>query len=201
MDSSVDTRPSSVDICRRLSRAAYARHAGVSRSTVKRWIDAGRITVGDDGRIDPVTADEEREATESPLPKHQARKAQIEAEKALRDQIIADGAALDDLKQISINLKRATYELQAAKAEAARLDLDQRAGALVERTEVDYVLQDLARHLQSRLANMAGLLAPTLARHRGDVAALHTELAAFGRDLLDDLAQRMREQAARRFGG
>jgi len=67
---------------RGLSQAAYARHANVSPTTVGRWIRAGRISLEADGGIDPDKADRQRIASESPLPHHQARKAQIDAEKA-----------------------------------------------------------------------------------------------------------------------
>jgi hypothetical protein len=65
-----------------VTRAEYARHAGVNRSTVTRWIEAGRIPSRPDGLIDQAQADQMRDVTESPLPHHQARKAQIETEKA-----------------------------------------------------------------------------------------------------------------------
>lgn len=42
-----------------LRQSEYARHRGVSEQAVSRAVAAGRITVGADGRIDPVTADAE----------------------------------------------------------------------------------------------------------------------------------------------
>jgi phage terminase Nu1 subunit (DNA packaging protein) len=194
-----------------MSQRAYAAHAGVSGTTVRRWLDAGRITAEADGRIDPDKADRQRAASESPAPQHQARKRRAESDKhrqRLRS-AVAGGeddatALLDELAEaedLSRQLKRETLNLQRAKAQAANLALDKEAGLLVERSEVDTVLKDLAAHLQSRLANMPGQLAPELARHRGDLDGLHQALSEYGRDLLEDLAARTAEQARRRLGG
>ena len=208
-DPSVGSAPDNPEPPRRLSQRAYAAHAGVSQTTVRRWIDAGRIRLEADGRIDVARADRQRAATESQAPQHQARKRRAQADKALqraRSTVAGDGdealGALDDLaeaERLNRELKRETLALQRAKAEAANLALDRESGLLVERSEVDLVLRDLSSHLHSRLANMPGQLAPELARHRGDMSALHQALVDFGRDLLEDLSARMAEQARRRF--
>lgn len=66
----------------RITRAEFARRAGVNKSTVTRWIESGRITIGPDGLIDEAEAHSQRAASESPAPHHQARKAQLELAKA-----------------------------------------------------------------------------------------------------------------------
>lgn len=66
----------------RITRAEFARRAGVNKSTVTRWIENGRITLGDDGLLDEAEAHRQRDASESPAPHHQARKAQLELSKA-----------------------------------------------------------------------------------------------------------------------
>ncbi|MFE8034374.1 helix-turn-helix domain-containing protein [Thiohalocapsa marina] len=66
----------------RITRAEFARRAGVNKSTVTRWIENGRITIGADGLLDEAEAHSQRAASESPAPHHQARKAQLELEKA-----------------------------------------------------------------------------------------------------------------------
>ena len=175
-----------------LSQAAYARHARVHPSTVNRWIQNGRISIRPDGLIDPTQADRERSASESPMPHHQARKAQIDAEKeeAARHggQVLDDLAEAQSAEEIGRALKMETYRLQKAKAEQANLELDRSAGLLVERSEVEYLLEDLAMTLQSKLQGMAALLAPSLSAHRGDVSAIQSEIEGFARDLLTELA-------------
>lgn len=66
----------------RVHQAEFARLANVNRSTVNRWIQSGRIEVGPDGMIDVAQAMRQRTATESPEPRHQARKAQFDEQKA-----------------------------------------------------------------------------------------------------------------------
>jgi len=66
----------------RITRAEFARRAGVNKSTVTRWIENARITIGADGLLDEAEAHRQRAASESPAPHHQARKAQLELEKA-----------------------------------------------------------------------------------------------------------------------
>lgn len=63
----------------RVTQAEFARMAGVNRSTVTRWLQNHRITTDAQGLIDPVEAQRMREATASPLPHHEARRAQFEA--------------------------------------------------------------------------------------------------------------------------
>ena len=62
----------------RVTQAEFARLAGVNRSTVHRWIQNGRIEADAHGLIDPDAAARMRDATESPMPHHQARKAQFD---------------------------------------------------------------------------------------------------------------------------
>ena len=61
-----------------VTQAEFARMCGVNRCTVHKWIGAGRIQTEPSGLIDPEAAMRMRESTESKLPIHQARKAQLE---------------------------------------------------------------------------------------------------------------------------
>ena len=66
----------------RVTQAEFARICGVNRSTVHRWIENGRIETDAQGLIDPEAATRMKEATSSPLPHHEARKAQFDAQRA-----------------------------------------------------------------------------------------------------------------------
>jgi hypothetical protein len=57
----------------RLSIRAYARRRGVSHTAVQKAIKEGRISRGDDGKIDPVKADREWGANTIPAPESTAR--------------------------------------------------------------------------------------------------------------------------------
>lgn len=185
----------------RVTQAEFARIANVNRSTVTRWIRNGRISLGPDGRIDVARAMREREATESPMPHHQARKAQIDEQKAAHVAQGGNGAAPggngygitadSPVTEISGGLKYQTYLLQKAKAEKAALEVDQMAGALVERAEVDFVLEDLGQVLRALLESRADRLAGPLASHRGDVNAIHAALEEDAHELLVELSAHM----------
>jgi len=192
--SSVGTGPS-----KPISQAAYARLIGVDPSTVTRWIQNERISRLPNGLIDPERADRERAATESPMPHHQARKAQFDEEKERKAQAETAPPVSEpepSAEGLGLALKRETWKLQKAKAETANLELDKAAGLLVERSEVEFLLRDLAAMLQSQLDGMAAKLAPSLSAHRGDVNAIQAEIESFARDLLSELAAHLERQAA-----
>lgn len=182
-----------------MSQAAYARHARVHPSTVNRWIQNGRISIRPDGLIDPTQADRERSASESPMPHHQARKAQLDAEKqaaehAKRAQQVAgnqDAEPVPGIERLGAALKLETYKLQKAKAEAANMELDKISGALVDRDDVDRVLADFGATLRNMLENMPYRVAPALCRHRGDVNAVQAELESLAADLLEEISTHM----------
>ena len=189
----------------RVTQAEFARICSVNRSTVHRWIENGRIETDAQGLIDPEAAARMKEATASPLPHHEARKAQFDAQRAAgmvspsqTQQNPANEAALQaettSATQIGTALKLETYKLQKAKAELANLELDKAAGALVERAEVDYVLADFGNTLRGLLEGMPDRLAPAIAAHRGDVNAIHAELEGITGDLLAQIADHMKRK-------
>jgi phage terminase Nu1 subunit (DNA packaging protein) len=201
----------------RVTQAEFARICGINRSTVHRWIENGRIEADAQGLIDPEAAARMKESTSSPLPHHEARKAQFDAQRAAgmdnpsqMQQNPANEAALpaetasatqsnirNDMpaaEKIGTALKLETYKLQKAKAELANLELDKAAGALVERAEVDYVLADFGNTLRGLLEGMPDRLAPAIAAHRGDVNAIHAELEGITGDLLAQIADHMKRK-------
>lgn len=213
----------------RLTRPEYAKRIGVNPATVWKWTQTGRITLGPDGRIDPEEADRQRSATESPLAIHQARKRQFEERRARMAAELAAAQAqaapapatppevhpepaeptaaaprapggFSTHEELGLALKLETYRLQKAKAEQANLELDRAAGLLVERREVEYLLQDLAATLHSQLDGLAVQLAPALAAHRGDVAAMQGEIEGRLRDLLAELAQHLERKVQQHLG-
>ena len=217
-----------------VTQAEFARLAGVNRSTVHRWIANGRIEADAHGLIDPEAAARMREATESPLPHHQARKAQFDAAKqppspagrgqgegtayaahsglhdagaypsptqgettqqrATAPQPHGQSEAMPAADKIGVALKLETYKLQKAKAEQANLELDKAAGALVERAEVETVLADFGATLRALLESLPDRLAAGIARHRGDVNAIHAEIEGVATDLLTEMSEHMKRK-------
>lgn len=191
----------------RVTQAEFARLANVNRSTVHRWLANGRIEADSQGLIDPDAAARMRDATESPLPHHQARKAQLDearvGDSTTRNEIAQQGAtsqaatASDTMpaaEKIGTALKLETYKLQKAKAEQANMELDKMAGALVERADVDFILTDIGNTLRGLLESLPDRLAPAIAAHLGDVNAIHKALEDTAHDLLNEMADLMRRK-------
>lgn len=199
----------------RITQAEFARQLRVNRSTVHRWIASGRIQADDQGLIDPDAARVMREATESPLPHHQARKAQFDEareasginpqEKAAQAAPVAPATGQTErnapasepmpaMEKLGAALKLETWRLQKAKAELANVELDKAAGALAERAELDYVLADFGNTLRGLMEGLPDRLAPALAAHRGDVGAIHKDMEDTARDLLTEMSDHMKRK-------
>lgn len=210
----------------RVTQAEFARRLGVERSTVHRWVKSGRIALGADGLLDYDQALRERDASESPLPKHQARKAQFDAlrqakaaasaanastgrsEPAPMDPVRVEPPAPQSAPSAALNadpsgiidvgnaLKLETWKLQKAKAELANLELDKAAGLLVERAEVDFVLADFGAQVRAVLEGLADRLTPALDGHQGNTATLHKIIDDVAREGLETVADYMARKAA-----
>ena len=195
----------------RLTRAQFARQERVAKSTVTRWVQDGRITLGHDGLIDATAGAAERIATESPLAQHQTRKAQFIAEREATDQPRATDAATgqpappdapivpappSDSAVIGASLKYETYRLQKAKAELANLDIDKAPGLLVERAEIDFILSDFGATVRDQFESLPDRLTSDLAACRGDPSALHKTLADAARQALDTIDQHLLRRLA-----
>lgn len=190
----------------RVTQAEFARICDVNRSTVTRWIQSGRIELAPDGSIDADAASRMREATESPLPHHQARKAGIEMAKQAggrsnplsmpdidRDGI--DAVSDDDSAAgVSARYKLAMARERESKAEMAAMEVDKLAGVLVERSEVDYVMADFGALVRSALEGLPDRLSGELAALGGNTNALHKALDDALRDVLSGMAEQMKRR-------
>lgn len=182
-----------------VTQSEFARLMGVNRSTVTRWIQNGRLSAEASGLIDPETGRRQVTETESPLPHHRARKAQFEQARegqgmdaAETPPVVPENAPVGD--QVAAALRLETWKLQKAKAELANMEVDQKAGLLVERAEVDYVLADFGNTLRALLEGLPDRLAPAISAHRGDVNAIHVELETVAAELLRDISEHMKRR-------
>ena len=184
---------------KKLTQSEFARLCGVGRQTVNGWIKSGRIRADADGLIDPEAAQRMRVATESPLPHHQARKAQFD-EMRSRGAGGAPGADPDEdpasLERLGVELKAETLKLQRHKTELAALEIDRIAGALVDRADVDFVLADLGNTVRTLREALPDRLAGEIAAHGGDMGAVHQTLEQAVVDVLRALGDAMERRAA-----
>ena len=165
-----------------VSQAEFARLENIHRSLVNRWVKNGLIPLHD-GKIHIEQARALRQAFESQEPHHQARKAQFEEAKKAE--------TMPALEKLGSAIKLETYKLQKAKAETINLELDKAAGLLVERAEVEAVLADFGATLRGLLESLPDRLAASIARHRGDVNAIHAETESVATALLTEMNQLM----------
>lgn len=182
-----------------VSRTEFARICGVNRSTVTRWIQNGGIAVAQGSLIDVDAALRMREVTESPLPHHQARKAQfIEAREAKGmpeakkfNPSAADQAQCkktsSETTAISAEFKLETWKLQKAKAELAALEVDKINSSLVELAEVEAALTEVGSALRVILEGMPNRLAGQLAAHRADATRIREDLQAAATELFSGI--------------
>lgn len=189
-----------------VTRSEFARLCNVNRATVTRWVQSGRIQSAPDGRIDAEAAVRMREATESPLPQHQARKAQLDEAKQAQtwgesgddDSSADDLAGMPALEKLGAAYKLETYRLQKAKAETANVELERLKGSLIAREVVEYVLMDVGATLVSMTESRADYLAGDILTLGQDFAAIHKRLSDDLRDLcvaISDHMQRRMERA------
>ena len=200
-----------------LTQAEFARRRGVNKSTVTRWIQSGRMTTEPNGLIDPERAAAQLDATESPLPHHQARKAQFDEtrqevghgahEKIAQEapQLPATGSAtsaeastrtnakgqpLSELELLQMRKAEAVTRNEEHKAELSAIEIDLKAGALVERAEVELVFSDFGATLRGLIETLPTRLH---AVHQGDAHKV-AEIEGVATDLLHEMADHMKRK-------
>jgi hypothetical protein len=189
----------------RVTQAEFARMADVNRSTVHRWIASGRIETDAHGLIDPEAAARMRDATESPLPHHQARKAQIDADKADNGAGMTQGIGQGQIGPQNatppaternsglISKEDAAHRARVAMMNdrewaAVQREIDARkaAGELVDVSKVRDAWCSAFVLLRSSIEALPPRAAPALAVRRGEVAAIERDLADMITDLLNE---------------
>ena len=169
-----------------MTKAEYARHAKVHPSTVGRWLEVGRISLGPDGRIDPEQADREREATESPMPHHQARKAQIDAQKEIQTTKEQPPDADADLSRDAVSHRTKLAMMREREWTAAQREIDARkaAGELCEIAKVRDVWNSAYIMLRAHFEMIPSRVAPDLAACKSDASKIEHILGGMVSDAL-----------------
>lgn len=165
-----------------LSLRAYARHRGVSDSTVRKAIKTGRITAEDDGTVDPERADQDW-----------ARNTRSRPFSGRTVDIDTDGdSALEPTHTASndsaYTKARLTNEL--LKAQLQRLNLQERKGKLVDRAKAMVCIAHLARENRDAWLTWPSRIAAQLAAELGvDTHTLHTALEQYVDQQLRELGE------------
>jgi len=166
----------------RMTRVAAARALGVNKATVTKWVQKHPALLGDDGLLD--------------LDELKAHRAQVVDQRlATSGRAAAGSEMVEDRRpssRASANDFRARTE--AAKAEAAELDLAERLGRTLRRDEVESAIADAVTAMADTAATLARERAERLARI-GDVREMEAALTALTDEMRDRLSERLASMA------
>lgn len=157
------------DATGRITQAELARRLKVSRATVSKAVKGGRIAPDEDGLFDPIEA---------------------ELQWVSNTRQTAGGKR----KTSSGSYADARGRKESALARMAELRLAQAEGNLIERSAVDYALDDLGATLRGLLENLADRLAP-LVFQRQTLTEVHSIISEAGHDVLLELSAAMERRA------
>jgi len=156
----------------RIIRAEYARRRGVTRAAVTKAVDTGRISIGDDGLLDPEVADAEWDANTNP-------------DQALRNKGAGAAPAIDPAAK---RWQDARARREERLADLAELDLQERRGELIHKGSVRKSLRAKVVQVRESLDSMADRLAPLLAAE-ADIAKVRALIRGELRHALSELAR------------
>jgi len=170
-----------------LSIRGYARHRGVSHTAVRKALATGRITLAEDGKIDPQSADEQwTTSTNLSKPRNsitgvpKKRRALGSPSDALGspgfDEPVAPPLAEAGATRLASSYAASRAAREAYLARLAKLDFEQRSGKLVDADEVRVQIFGLGRRMRDALMGLPDRLAPVLAGQT-DQAEIHRLLA------------------------
>lgn len=188
-------------MARLMTPAEIAKHFGVDRSTVTRWLQRGRITANDDGLIDADLAARTVPSTQPLKSNLLARVATHEMNKTLKKRGKTanshDDLSMLDPETVAMRYKAAMAREREAKAELAAMEVDRQAGLLLDRQDVDFVLADLGNALRVKLENVEDALTERVLPLGNDAAAVRHVVRETLREVLEDISElmnrRMRE--------
>jgi hypothetical protein len=162
---------------------AYARHRGVSHVAVLKAIKAGRIIKEADGTIDPVKADT---AWEQNTSQAQQRKTTQKEASAARPIDASPSSASGVGNGPSYAQSRAIKEAYLARL--AKLEYEEKSGAVVRTDNVKVAWFNILRVLRDRVLNLPDRMAPMLASE-SDPKRIRELLDAELRQILTDAAE------------
>lgn len=192
-----------------LSRREYAKYRGVSESAVRKAIASGRITVLDDGTIDPVTADAQWDTQTDPSKQRGAHartqqvksaagtaRAQAATKPVPRSAIDAVNDTLAEAGEAApagegeVSFVRAKMANEVLKAQTAKVKLQKLKGELVDRPRAASMVFDLARRERDAWLNWPPRVAANMAAELGvEAHRMEVVLDKYLRSHLSEMAE------------
>ena len=152
-----------------LSIRAYARHRGVSHTAVSKAIQAGRITLGADGKINPEVADAEWERNTlpsqnlgNPSGNLNGNLKKTTAQVSTRAEVAREVAPTLEPRTSGPDYQTSRAIREAYAARLAKLEYEERSGKLISKNEVDVKTFQLARQLRERIQQIPRKVAPQI---------------------------------------
>lgn len=147
-----------------VSQAEFARLMGRDKALVTRWKQAGRLVMVD-GLVDVEASRQRVQASESPLPHHQAAHEAADGGRN-RPATAFSGGGMGDgmgsLEKIGLKLKFEQARKTQAEAEKAMMQRDQMAGRLLDADAARRHVSSLGLTLRSTLESIPDRLAGPL---------------------------------------
>lgn len=179
-----------------LTIRGYARHRGVSHTAVRKALAAGRITVGENGKINPEAADQQwTTSTNLSKPRNsimgvpKKRRAAGAPSDPLGspglDEPVAPPSAEAGATRLISSYAASRAAREGYLARLAKLEFEQRSGKLVDADEVRAQIFGLGRRMRDALMGLPDRLAPVLAGQT-DQAEIHRLLA---QEIMTSLAE------------
>ncbi|MBI4968188.1 MAG: hypothetical protein HZC25_08740 [Rhodospirillales bacterium] len=179
-----------------MSERQYAAHVGLSRGAVQKAKAAGRLVLLPDGTIDAEASDARRAAATDPAKRRPpAADAQDVRPKVKPVAEAAMGSVRETLKEQGLPTGRITFveartAHEVAKAHLARLRLQEKKGALIDRARALAVVFKLARQERDAWINWPARAAALMAAELGtEVHVMQKALETHVRAHLDELAE------------
>lgn len=176
-----------------LSIRAYAKHRGLSHTSVRKALDSGRIQVETDGSIDPKKADAAWTANTTPAHKRlnlppKTMPVPEAAVGAVRETLKEHGEPVSPTGQMTFLQARTANEV--LKAQERRIRLQKLKGELVDRAKAMALVFRLARQERDSWLNWPARISAVMAADIGvDADTMHTTLEKFVRDHLTELSE------------
>jgi hypothetical protein len=181
-----------------MSERQYAAHVGLSRGAVQKAKAAGRLVLLPDGTIDAEASDARRAAATDPA-KSRPKESKASDAKPKTQPVAVPEAALGSVREtlkeqglptgrISFVEARTGHEI--AKAHLARLRLQEKKGALIDRARALAVVFKLARQERDAWINWPARAAALMAAELGiEAHVMQKALETHVRAHLDELAE------------
>ena len=200
------------------TKAAFARRLKINKSVVTRGGQRDRLVLTADGFVDVEKSLVRWRETRGTRDDVAARHAQNRGAEVLTDhpaqknapQAAVDPAATDATPEqpgdasapdgVGARLRMATMREREAKAEQVAMEVDIKAGLLVERAEVEFILRDFGHTLRGLLEGLPDRLASEVAAKGGNVNAIHAALEQSASQVLDEISGYMQRRAQEALG-